>query len=77
VPWALLGSTVLAFAGLAWVREGQRTTTIPAQPVRLQIPMPSKPPLRVYGLFALSPDGQQLAFAASSSDGIPRIWLGR
>jgi Tol biopolymer transport system component len=75
VPWALLGATVLAFAGLAWVREGQRTTAIPAQPVRLQIPMPSKPPLRVSGLFALSPDGQQLAFAASSSDGIPRIWL--
>jgi hypothetical protein len=75
VPWALLGATVLAFAGLAWVREGQRGTPIPAQPVRLQIPMPSKPPLRVSGLFALSPDGQQLAFAASSSDGIPRIWL--
>jgi Tol biopolymer transport system component len=75
VPWALLGATVLAFAGLAWVREGQRTTTLPAQSVRLQIPMPSKPPLRASGLFALSPDGQQLAFAASSSDGIPRIWL--
>jgi Tol biopolymer transport system component len=75
LPWALLSATVLAFAGLAWVREGQRTTTIPAQPVRLQIPMPSRPPLRVSGLFALSPDGQQLAFAASSSDGIPRIWL--
>jgi Tol biopolymer transport system component len=75
VPWALFGATLLAFAGLAWVREGQRVPLTPAQPVRLQIPIPSKPPLRVSGLFALSPDGQQLAFAATSSDGIPRIWL--
>jgi serine/threonine protein kinase/Tol biopolymer transport system component len=75
VPWALLAATVLGFAGLTWVREARRTPPVPAQPVRLQIPIPSKPPLRVSGLFALSPDGQQLAFAASSSDGIPRIWL--
>ena len=48
---------------------------MPVQPVVLQIPMPLKPPLRLSGLFALSPDGQKLAFAASSGDGVPRIWL--
>src|ERR1019366_5238744 len=59
----------------AWVHETRMQNAVPAEPVRLQIPLPMKPPLRLSGLLALSPDGQQLAFAATSADGIPRIWV--
>ena len=75
LPWALLGVTAAAFAAFAWVQGAQLHIPAPVEQVRLQIPLPVKPPLRLSGLFALSPDGQQLAFAATSSDGIPRIWL--
>ena len=46
-----------------------------AAPVRFQIPLPVKLPLRLAGPFALSPDGHLLAFAATGVDGIPRIWV--
>jgi eukaryotic-like serine/threonine-protein kinase len=74
-PWALFAATAVALAVVAWIYETQRSTTAPAQAVRLQIPLPVKPPLRLSGLFALSPDGQKLAFAATSTDGIPRVWI--
>ena len=75
IPWALFGATAAALLVFTWVHEAQLRTTVPAEAVRLQIPLPTKPPLRLTGLFALSPDGRQLAFAATSSDGIPRIWI--
>jgi eukaryotic-like serine/threonine-protein kinase len=75
VPWALLGATAVAFAAFVWLHEAPLRTAVPAEPVRLQIPLPVKPPLRLTGLFALSPDAHQLAFVATSSDGIPRIWI--
>jgi len=75
LPWALFGATALVLAAFAWVHETRRENAIPAEPVRLQIPLPVKPPLRLTGVLALSPDGQQLAFAAQSADGIPRIWV--
>ena len=74
LPWALFGVTA-ALAAFAWLHEARLPTAVPAQPVRLQIPLPMKPPVRLTGLFALSPDGRHLAFVATSSDGIPRIWL--
>ncbi len=75
LPWALFGTTALALALFAWRYEARPRNLFPAEPVRLQIPLPTKPPLRPTGLLALSPDGQQLAFVAVSTDGIPRIWL--
>ena len=75
IPWALCGATVVALAAIAWIYETQRSATAPAQAMRLQIPLPVKPPLRLSGLFALSPDGEKLAFAATSTDGIPRVWI--
>ncbi|MGO9012446.1 MAG: protein kinase domain-containing protein [Bryobacteraceae bacterium] len=75
LPWALFGATALVFAVFAWVHESAMKNAVPAEPVRLQIPLPTKPPLRLTGMLALSPDGQQLAFAATSTDGIPRIWV--
>ena len=37
-------------------------STVRAEPVRLQIALPQKPPLQLTGALALSPDGRQLAF---------------
>jgi Tol biopolymer transport system component/predicted Ser/Thr protein kinase len=75
LPWALFGATVLLFALFAWVRGTGMGNRVQAEPVRLQIALPMKPPLQLTGALALSPDGRQLAFVASGADGIPRIYL--
>ena len=75
VPWALFAVTAVAFAAFSWLREAQLGTALPAEAVRLQIPLPVKPPLRLRGTLALSPDGRKLAFIATSADGVPRIWV--
>jgi hypothetical protein len=73
LPWALFGAATLGLAAFAWL---QRTnSTVRAEPVRLQIALPNKPPLGLTGALALSPDGRQLALVASGADGIPRIYL--
>jgi Tol biopolymer transport system component/tRNA A-37 threonylcarbamoyl transferase component Bud32 len=74
-PWTLFGATALVLAVFAWMYETGIKNARPAEPVRLQIPMPAKPSLRLTGALALSPDGRQLAFAATSADGIPRVWI--
>jgi eukaryotic-like serine/threonine-protein kinase len=47
----------------------------PAEQMRFTILLPEKATLGVSGVFALSPDGRQLAFAASGPDGVPRLWI--
>jgi eukaryotic-like serine/threonine-protein kinase len=75
LPWALFSATAVVLAVFAWMYEAGLRNAVPAEPVRLQIPLPTKPPLRLTGGLALSPDGRQLAFIATSADGIPRIWI--
>src|SRR5580693_8258865 len=72
LPWALF-ATALALVVFAWVLRTGANNAFPVEPVRLQIPLPTKPPLRLTGGLALSPDGRQLAFIATGADGIPRI----
>jgi eukaryotic-like serine/threonine-protein kinase len=74
LPWVLF-ATALILAVFAWVLRTGANSALPVEPVRLQIPLPTKPPLRLTGGLALSPDGRQLAFIANSSDGMPRIWV--
>ena len=73
LPWALSVVTALSFAVFAWVHG--KSTTLQTEPVRFEIPLPTKPVLRLTTSFTLSPDGRQLAFAAVSTDGISRIWI--
>jgi eukaryotic-like serine/threonine-protein kinase len=75
LPWALFGATALVFAMFTWMYQTGMKNSLPPEPVRLQIPLPTKPPLRLTGGLALSTDGRRLAFIASSADGIPRIWV--
>ncbi len=74
LPWALFGATALVLALFAWMYQTRTKNAVPAEPVRLQIPMPAKPSLRLTGALALSPDGRQLAFIATSG-GVSRIWI--
>jgi eukaryotic-like serine/threonine-protein kinase len=76
LPWAVAAAFAIALAALAWVYL--RLANAPAraaEPVRFQVPLPEKTSLANFGLFALSPDGRQLAFSAAGSDGIPRLWV--
>jgi Tol biopolymer transport system component len=75
LPWALFGITAAGFTVLALLHETGVKSTVRAEPVRLQIALPQKPPLQLTRALALSPDGRQLAFGASGADGIPRIYL--
>jgi hypothetical protein len=75
LPWALFGTAALGLAVSAWMHQASPNRPAPAEPVRLQIPLPSKPPLRLIGSLALSPNGRLLAFVAAATDGIPRIWV--
>jgi Tol biopolymer transport system component len=75
LPWALFGATALVLVLFAWMYEAGIRKAIPAEPVRLQIPMPAKAPLRLTGGLALSPDGRWLAFIATGAGGVSRIWI--
>jgi len=69
----LIGASL---AGLAVWNLKPESRSAPADPVRFQVALPEKTTaLGDYGLFALSPDGRQLAFAAISADGISRLWI--
>jgi len=73
LPWSAAGVAIAAAVALVslWSRH---PSSAPSDAVRFQIAIPATPPLRTTGLFALSPDGRQLAFVATSADGVPRIW---
>jgi serine/threonine protein kinase/Tol biopolymer transport system component len=66
---------VIALVVLGWAY--QRALHAPAQTadvVRFQIPLTARP-APGGGAFALSPDGRQLAFAVTDSDGVSRLWI--
>jgi hypothetical protein len=75
LPWALLGTAVIALIalGLAYLRMANAPVPTAAA-VRFQIPLTERQ-APGGGRFALSPDGRQLAFAAIGTDGVPRLWV--
>jgi eukaryotic-like serine/threonine-protein kinase len=76
LPWAV-AATAAALASVAfWAPWRGASTFAPTEPMRLQIALPEEKAILAFtGVFALSPDGRQLAFAASGSDGVQRIWV--
>jgi len=70
---------LLAVPAIRYLREtpppGPGLAPGPAAVMRFQIPLPEKTALLNASAFALSPDGRQLAFAASGPDGVPRLWV--
>src|ERR1700733_11600958 len=65
---------MLAFSALAFVHFREKPPT-PTQLTRFEIPVPEKATLARQGVFAVSPDGRQLAFFAGGSDGVQRLWV--
>jgi Tol biopolymer transport system component len=74
--WAVACVAILAAIALGFVfmRSRQAYSTA-VEPLRFEIPIPANTTLPFLGTFAVSPDGQQLAFAAKGSDGVLRLWV--
>ena len=75
LPWTVACAAILTAFVMGFVLKRSRQIMSIADPVRLQIPLPVRPALRLTGSLALSPDGRQLAFSATGVDGVPRIWV--
>ncbi|MGA9883918.1 MAG: protein kinase [Candidatus Acidiferrales bacterium] len=75
LPWMLLGAAVIVAAIFAWAYQRAVHAPAPiAKVMRFQIPITS-PLAQGGGRFAISPDGRQLAYAATGSDDISRLWV--
>jgi len=76
LPWAVAAAFAIAFAVvLGWAYQRASHAPPPtADAVRFQIPLTARP-APGGGNFALSPDGRQLAFAVTDSDGVSRLWV--
>jgi Tol biopolymer transport system component len=75
LPW--IAATVLAVvaAGTSWI--AYRATRPADTLVRFTAPPPPEAERHAYERFAISPDGQLLAFTAAGADGVSRIFLRR
>jgi eukaryotic-like serine/threonine-protein kinase len=70
---AALGLSLLAAGALAFIHF--RETPPVAETVRFTAAVPENVNFTIVGIFTLSPDGRKLAFSATGSDGVPRIWI--
>jgi Tol biopolymer transport system component/predicted Ser/Thr protein kinase len=72
-PWAIAGAAVIALIATVMLWAPWRAVVRIAEPVRFQFaPAVALPPS---GNSAVSPDGRRLAFPATGSDGVTRIWI--
>ena len=74
LPWAVAALLFAALVPLAF-RYFREPLAAPADSMRLQIPLPDKTTMSINATFEVSPDGRQLAFAATGPDGVPRLWV--
>jgi Tol biopolymer transport system component len=74
LPWAMFAASLSTAVALAFVHFREKPPA-PTEPVRFEIPVPEKTALARQGVFAVSPDGRQLAFFAAGSDGVQRLWV--
>jgi Tol biopolymer transport system component len=66
----VIGALVSAAGFLAFLLLRQKTPVV--QAMRFEIPVPER---FVLGSYALSPNGRQLAFIGTGTDGQPRVWV--
>jgi eukaryotic-like serine/threonine-protein kinase len=74
LPWAVAALLLVALGPIAFIHFREQPPA-PGELSRFQIPVPDKAALAIDGAFALSPDGRQLAFAATGADGVLRLWI--
>jgi Tol biopolymer transport system component len=76
LTWTLGGASAVLAIALAWVTFTHARQSAPAaETTRFIISYPAETSPISSGVFAISPDGRQVAFGAFGSDGVPRIWL--
>jgi Tol biopolymer transport system component len=76
MTWALGGVAAMLALTLAWVSFTHFRESVPAAATtRFLITYPAGTSPIATGLFAISPDGRQVAFGAFGADGVARIWL--
>ncbi len=74
LPWAVGAIAGALIAGLMVWKVAAPARAPAANTMRFQIPITS-PLAQGGGRFAISPDGRELAFAATGSDGASRLWV--
>jgi Tol biopolymer transport system component len=74
LPWAIAALLFATLTPVLFIHLREKPLSL-ARPVRFEIPLPEKVTISTAGRYALSPDGNQLAFFASGSDGVTRIWI--
>jgi serine/threonine protein kinase/Tol biopolymer transport system component len=74
LPWAVAALLLAALGPIAFIHFREQPPA-PGELTRFQIPVPDKAALAIDGAFGVSPDGRQLAFAATGSDGVLRLWI--
>jgi serine/threonine protein kinase len=76
VPWAVAALLLVTLGSIALLRPGPPSWSTMG-PMRFEIPLPEETSMAINGTFAVSPNGRQLAFAATGRDGVTRLWLRR
>jgi eukaryotic-like serine/threonine-protein kinase len=71
LAWGAVGVFLVALAALSLIHFRERP--LASAPVQFQISPPGNLPQG--DAFAVSPDGRHLAFAATGSDGVARLWI--
>jgi eukaryotic-like serine/threonine-protein kinase len=74
VAWCVAALCLFVAFAFAFVLFREKAP-LPSESLRFQIPLPEKSNLVGSGMFSLSPDGRWLAFAATGSDNVSRIWV--
>jgi len=72
LPWVLFGATAIALGALVAGLKFAPAKPAPGELMRLEIPTPQETGDIV---FALSPDGRELAFTARDAGGVLRLWV--
>ncbi len=70
LAWGVVGVSLVAFAALSLIHFRERP--LMSAPVQFQISLSG---MLQGAAFAVSPDGRHLAFAATGSDGVARLWI--
>ena len=73
LTWVVAALAMMAAGAIAFVHF--RETQPVAETVRFTAAIPENVNFTIIGIFTLSPDGRKLAFSATGSDGVPRIWI--
>jgi eukaryotic-like serine/threonine-protein kinase len=73
IPWGVAAALLVALASVLAVHLREARPIAPR--VRFQFTLPEGITFTQTAPFAISPDGQRLAFPAVGEDGVPRIWV--